>query len=303
MIRARDFSAATDLRVMQEVVARSWQSEKPLVRFHIGDLAWEHHHQGREGEWRIRIWEDSGSGPLGWARLQPPDRAEVFALPRQRGRLMPEMVRWLAGEAAAAGGRRLLVGALDCDALTVGALEREGFQPAPEPELQSMVLDLRGRLPEPQLERGFRIRPVEGPDDAPRLVAVHRASFSVFAPSRVTEASYRKVMAAWPYREDLDWVVEAPDGRFASSCLAWLDEQNAVGELEPVGTDPAFWRRGFARAACAAALRALRDRGADTAVVYAAEIPGKPPARALYRSLGFRARARHITLAGPLSVA
>jgi len=300
VIGARDFAAPADLRAMQEVVARCWQTESPLVRFHIGDLAWQYSHQGREREWRIRIWEDGDDGPVGWAWLRPPEHAEVFALPRRRGRLMPEMVRWLADEASTAGGRRLLVGALDRDARTLGALEVEGFRPAPEPELDVMLTGLDGRLPEPALERGFRARAVTGPEDLPGVVGVHGAAFSVFAPSRVTEASYRNVMAAWPYRPELHWVVEAEDGRLVSSCLAWLDEQNAVGELEPVATDPAWWRRGFARAACAGALRALREHGASTAIVCAADVPGKPPASTLYRSLGFRPSAREITLVRPL---
>ena len=52
--------------------------------------------------------------------------------------------------------------------------------------------------------------------------------------------TYAEMTQAWPYRADLDCVVEAPDGRLAAYCLAWLDEANAAGELEPVGTHPEF---------------------------------------------------------------
>ncbi|MFG1639394.1 GNAT family N-acetyltransferase [Amycolatopsis sp. NPDC049252] len=70
----------------------------------------------------------------------------------------------------------------------------------------------------------------------------------------MTEASYRNVMTAWPYCGRLDWAVEAPDGRIAAQCLIWLEEHNAVGELEPVGTLPEFRRKGLARSVCLAAL-------------------------------------------------
>ena len=104
-------------------------------------------------------------------------------------------------------------------------------------------------------------------------------------------------MSAWPYRPELDWVIEAPDGRFVSSCLIWLDGANRVGELEPVGTDPASWRKGFGAAVCRAALSALRDaHGAETAIVYAYQVPGMPPAIALYESLGFKTHARFVDL-------
>ena len=49
---------------------------------------------------------------------------------------------------------------------------------------------------------------------------------------------------AWPYRSDLDCVVEAPDGTFAAYVLCWYDEDNGVGEFEPVGTHPDYRRRG-----------------------------------------------------------
>jgi ribosomal protein S18 acetylase RimI-like enzyme len=129
---------------------------------------------------------------------------------------------------------------------------------------------------------------VAGDEDVERRVDVHRAAFT---PSRVVPESYRRVMRAWPYRADLDRVVEAPDGSFAAFALAWLDEENGVGELEPVGTRPAERRRGLARAACLSALAAARDVGAGTAVVYANVGSG---AERLYASLGFRSVARHV---------
>jgi hypothetical protein len=65
--------------------------------------------------------------------------------------------------------------------------------------------------------------------DPARRVAVHRAAWH---PSRVTVDSYRNVMAAWPYRATLDWVIEAPDGRVGrgalSLCLRTLAKSIAV---------------------------------------------------------------------------
>ena len=292
MFVARDFVGEADLRLMQEVLLASWRTEKPLVRFHVGDLAWGYfQHTGREHEWRIRLWEDRDGEPVGWAWLYLPSDADVHVRPDLRRELVPEIVAWLATEAP----DHLRISALDRDQLTVDVLRAEGFEPSDRRLFNAMVLELDVELPEPALPDGFRARHVEGDADLAPRVAVHRAAWSVFGPSRVTEDSYRNVMSAWPYRRELDWVVEAPDGRFVSSCLIWLDEENRVGELEPVGTDPAFWRRGFGFAACAAALRALREHGADTAVVYSTEVPGKPPAPALYRALGFETRGQHVT--------
>ena len=91
-------------------------------------------------------------------------------------------------------------------------------------------------------------------------------------------------------------VVEAPDGSFAAFCLAWLDEENRVGELEPVGVHEDHRRRGLGRAVSLAALARLREAGADTCVVYAVERADYPAPLALYTSLGFESRARHVPL-------
>jgi ribosomal protein S18 acetylase RimI-like enzyme len=110
----------------------------------------------------------------------------------------------------------------------------------------------------------------------------------------VTLGSYRNVMDAWPYRADLDCVAVAPDGRVAAYCLAWLDDENRAGELEPVGTHADFRRRGLARAVCAFALRRLAEEGATRAVVYARGDDVYQLPKRLYESLGFAQHARTI---------
>jgi ribosomal protein S18 acetylase RimI-like enzyme len=72
-------------------------------------------------------------------------------------------------------------------------------------------------------------------------------------------------------------------GEVVAFCTAWLDEENAAGLLEPVGTHPAHQRRGLARAVCTDALRALRAAGARTAQVGFGSAAGY----ATYRSVGF----------------
>ena len=130
---------------------------------------------------------------------------------------------------------------------------------------------------------------MRGEVDLHERVEVHRA---VWAPSRVTEESYRDVMRIWPYRTDLDCVLEAPDGTFAAYVLCWYDEKNGVGELEPVGTHPEHRRRGFGAAVCRYALHRLQEEGGRQAIVYAEN----EAARALYESVGFRRHTRVVEM-------
>ncbi len=145
--------------------------------------------------------------------------------------------------------------------------------------------------PEPVVPEGFTLRTVRNEADFHQRVAVHRA---VWAPSRLTEESYRKVMRAWPYRSDLDCVVEAADGTFAAYVLCWYDDDNRVGEFEPVGTHPDYRRRGLGAAVCTYALRRLQEEGARQAIVYAEGRDEDEPSRALYESVGFHLHTRAI---------
>ncbi len=146
------------------------------------------------------------------------------------------------------------------DADLRAAFARHGFV-QPGEQLHFLVRPLPEPPVPPPLPPGFGYRTVE-PTDLAERVAIHR---DVWAPSRVTESSYANVMAAWPYRGSLDCVVEAPDGRFAAYCLVWPDDENRVGEFEPVGVREAVQaarsRLGRLHVRPAAPARGGRSRG------------------------------------------
>jgi ribosomal protein S18 acetylase RimI-like enzyme len=104
------------------------------------------------------------------------------------------------------------------------------------------------------------------------------------------------VMSTWPYRRDLDCVLEAPDGTFAAYVLCWYDDANGVGEFEPVGTHQNYRRRGFGAAVCRYALRRLQEEGGREAIVFATGRPDQRQANALYESVGFRVHTRVLEL-------
>jgi GNAT superfamily N-acetyltransferase len=186
----------------------------------------------------------------GWAEL--PGELMLLVDPAQP-ELVDDVLSWFAEVAT---GEQLSVPVLDAETHVIRALQRHGYAREDGPSFMSYLSRGLEGLPVPLLPTGFVARPVRGEQDLARRVAVHRV---VWNPSRVTEGSYRNVMSAWPYRSELDWVVEAPDGVLAAQCLIWLDEKNQVGELEPVGTDPRFRRMGLGRAVCLAAMHALRQ--------------------------------------------
>jgi GNAT superfamily N-acetyltransferase len=268
---------------MQQLVQDVWATRRPLARWHVGDLAWERfQHVGREPEWPTRLWDEDGR-VVAWGWLRLPGELDLLVGPG-RPELLDEVLDWF--EAVASDD--LGVAGLAEDGETVDRLRRRGY--ASDPDAPWFALLLRGLedLPEPSLPAGYALRTVEGGDVECR-VAVHRA---VFEPSRVTVESYRNVIGAWPYRGDLDCVVEAADGSFGAFALAWLDAENRVGALEPVGTHPTHRRLGLGRAVSLFALARLRKAGATHAVVQCRGDEGYPVPKRLYESVGLRPVAR-----------
>jgi GNAT superfamily N-acetyltransferase len=292
MTRRRPYSGVDDLRAMQLLTRRIWSR---AGQWHIGDLAWgRFQHTGREPHWPTVLWEGGGEvdgevdgevAAWGWARLPGTLRLHVDP---ERPELVAEVLDWFAGVATA---EELTVTVLDSDVPVIAGLRAAGYVRRDKAHHCLYMARPLADLPDPVLPQGFRARPV-GAGDLDRRVAVHRSAWPL---STLTGESYRAVTAAWPYRADLDWVIEAPDGRFAANCLVWLDEHNGVGELEPVGTHPEFRRRGLAHAVCLAALHSLRDAGGRQAVVYPAQgLPSSPGPVPLYAGLGFRPYARTV---------
>lgn len=243
--------------------------------WHVGDVTWGlRQHEGREDEWKIRIWKD-GDRTVAWSWLKGAKGWLEFDVRRDRLDLLEEILDEPRAEMAVC---------FDDDTETRAALERRSFV-RPEWSIHLNARDLEERPAQAPLPEGFRLRTVE-PGDLAERVSIHR---DVWAPSRVTETSYANVMEGWPYRASLDCVVEAPDGRFAAYVLAWPDDENQVALFEPVGTREEFRRQGLGAAVCTFALRRLHEEGMRQAVVGCST----GPACGLYESIGFR---RHATL-------
>lgn len=271
---------------MQRLVQDAWALQGPAWAQHVGDLAWgRFQHVGREPEWRTQLWEEDGR-VVAYAWLLAGDVLD-FCVHPERPELFDAVLAWANASET---------DALDANTDAIAALERYGYQRAPDdmPWFAFLARKLTD-LPVPDLADGFTLRTV-GKADVESRVEAHR---STWHPSRMTLESYRNVMSAWPYRADLDCIAVAPDGRVAAYCVAWLDEENRVGELEPVGAQADFRRLGLASAVCAFALRRLAEEGATRAVVYARGDDEYLAPKALYESLGFAQHARTVGFTKP----
>lgn len=292
----RDYSGPQDLRAMQALTQRVWSERSP---FHIGNLAWERfEHVGRDPEWPTRLWLD-GDTVLAWGWIQDGGHL-YFQIDPARPDLFDAVLAWFE---ATATGETLTTVALDNDPDGLARLAGHGYRaPGDDYPFALKMSRTLEDLPPVVLPCGFRALSMAQVQDPERRALAHRNAWSRIAGreadppgrSRVTGESYRQVMAAFPYRPDLDWVIEAPDGRLAANACLWRDEVNGTGLFEPVGTDADFRRLGLAQAVCLAALHALKAAGARLALVGPRGDDAYPAPRALYAGFGFTTYARDI---------
>jgi ribosomal protein S18 acetylase RimI-like enzyme len=77
-----------------------------------------------------------------------------------------------------------------------------------------------------------------------------------------TEASF--------YNDELDLVVEAPDGSFRAFVTVRIDPISRMAELEPVGTHPDHRGLGLGKAVCAEGIRRVQKYNPSCIVILGA---------------------------------
>jgi ribosomal protein S18 acetylase RimI-like enzyme len=280
VIRSRPFDDG-DFAAILGLVSELW----PHGRHGIG-YAFMAQRLGRD-DWEARLWHDDDV-LVGWAISTAWRRPRGLSYEFRPGYeyLLEAMLDWAEPEVLVAKSG---------DERTACALIEAGFEHDREaPWIRWNTRSLLEPFALPALPDGFRLATMAEYDDFGSRAAAHR---SAFAPSRFTDDVYARVRREAPWRADLDCVVVDGEGEVAAFALAWLDEPNRAGELEPVGVRAQDRRAGLGRAVCLHALGRLRAAGAETAVVGSRGDDAYPGPRSLYESIGFREAWRDVVFA------
>lgn len=223
----------------------------------------------------VTLWEDDGEliafiipdGKRGEAHLcvDPTRRS-----PELEGEMLEQAEATLASEHDD-GMRRLIVWAIEKDALRQGLLSRRGYVKGSDLESQ-WRRDLTKPIPDAPLAAGYTIRPLrDGLEVLERCYAsglgFHQGDIRVGVSNRDDPTWYRHIQTAPLYRRDLDLVCVTDDGAIAAFTTIWFDDVTRSGCFEPVVTVPAHQRRGLARALMTEGLRTLQRMGALVAHV------------------------------------
>lgn len=289
-------------------LVRLWHFVSAHGKMHPGDLVWRVlMHTTYRPERDLRIWQREGE-IVGFCLQKGPffDYELSRALSaHDRSGLLEQVARHAEQHALETSDRppRLTTTTLASATEERADLERLGFRPDDQALFYYLEFDLAQPIPEPKLPQGFRLRhigePSRGfaalspePATLAERVDVHR---EVWHPSRFTLEAYQNIRAFPLFQPELDLAAVAPEGRFAAYCTVWYDAERGVGEFEPVGTRPAYARRGLGKAVLLEGFRRLQTLGAKRAIVYCEEnnLP-------FYRSAGFREVSRWRDYSKPL---
>ena len=165
----------------------------------------------------------------------------------------------------------------------------EGYTHQPPPRI---LLARPGNAPpaRPALPTGFTLRQLRGADEAPAAAALLGDAFAI---NTVSATWRQRILEQAPYRPELDIVIESPTGDLAAFCLCWLNPNGQIGQIEPMGTHPAYQRLGLGRAALIEGLWRLHQLGVET--IYVGTSTANQRSLSMYRSVGFR--PHHLKLA------
>jgi ribosomal protein S18 acetylase RimI-like enzyme len=266
---------------------RVFLMETPTLgsHMHVGDLVWRLflisiNHSLAEN---VRLYEEEGQ-LRGFAIFDPRDVSIHWQLALPEKTFEEDVLSWAVQRFEQLGRPRgrLIAGSHSDDRRTIGLLERHAFTRATDYYVQYQM-DLAGGRTLAVAPSGYTVRCVAGEYEHAARAAAHR---EVFHPSSITDESYVRLMRAPGYERELDLVAVTPEGDIGAFCLAWVDALSRVGEFEPVGTRPAYRRRGMARAVLQEGLRRMQAHGCATAIVWTDG--DNANGQALYEAVGFR---------------
>lgn len=179
------------------------------------------------------------------------------------------------------GSRYVKVYINDYDVGLESIARKQGYQKIQEAAETWSVFNIPISLPEIKIPEGFYLKSLREDNNLVKLDRVIYRGFN--HPGEPPEGGVegkKKIQSAPHYRKDLNIVIEASDGRYASYCGIWYESAHKIAYVEPVCTDPDFRRMGLGSAVVLEAIRRCGLEGASVAYVGSQQ--------PFYLSLGFR---------------
>lgn len=262
---------------------------------HVGELAWGFlmvacHLNPRE---YIRLWHD-GDRLAGYAILGEDPSVDFQVAPEYEwSGVETEAMDWVETRLAELRKRdaqrwsgHFVSGARKDNPKRSAFLKEHGFQPGGRFSEVNMLYSLDNPIPEAVIPPGCQVRAVAETGDLANRAGAQREVWHPWSVGNVSDDDYALFMRLPAYRRDLDVVAVAPDGVIAAYANGWIDPVNRIGDFGPVGTRPAYRRKGLARAVLMEGLRRMQAQGMNRVGISTGV--SNTPARCLYESVGFK---------------
>ena len=279
----RAFDLDRDLAAVLALVSHSRARGDAGAVFHPGGLQWWLRRVGRAG-FDVAVQSD-GDDVVGFALRDGSDVIVQGDAMHAADRIA--LLAWLESRAHLTNERELFLSVAEDDEELRRAVIARGYGPTDRYGYE-LVHDLVTQPAEPVVPVGFEVRSLT-PGLADAYIELHRAAWSrPAAPSTYDRRQHDAVTAMPDFRYDLTPIVANADDALAAYCISWWDPGSAAVEIEPLGTHPAFRRKGLANAIVHEVLRRSWALGARYVLVWGTS--GNPEAKALYLSAGLRPR-------------
>jgi mycothiol synthase len=261
---------------------------------HVTDLPYRFSSWALDEPENIGLWLDEKRRLIGWAVMQVPFWAiDIVCDTAAEAKLYPQILAWaeLRANQMSQSGKGLpawYVCVFPNQIDRIRQLESAGYEcqaDLGENSWSKVLMKRQGFFPVKSFPppEGFLVRSLNGKKEAGAYVDLHR---SVFETKNMSLEWRLNTLKQPAYKPDLDIVVQAPDGRLVAFCVCWLNEENLVAQIEPLGCHKDFRRYGLGRVALAEGLKRLISMGAKE--IYVETDDYRNTAFRLYESFDFK---------------
>lgn len=231
MLQTRHFQPDKDIEALHQLIATCWQAYGPEVTFHVGDLHWRLRPQPERSPEEDVLFVHKGDKLLAFAWFDPPNSGDLLCRPEiDRTVVEPVLLDWLENKARSRSAADFTVGAFESDVVREDLLTARGYQKQSD-FLHHMQKQLDKTISTTSLTEDYSISTTAVAD----LPSLSTVIATVFGSAPKPVSAYETLHSSRFYRGDLDVVIKSKEDEVVAFCLAWLDEKNKVGLLEPVG--------------------------------------------------------------------
>jgi GNAT superfamily N-acetyltransferase len=214
-----------------------------------------------------QLWLDYFDDIVGFAISENGDANFHIFLKDSYAYLYEEIVQWVMEHWHDRGGA-LRTELSENRTAQARTLEKHGFASQGIAEVTRMYRLFEMEIVQPALADGFRLVDMAAHFDPVGLAKLKANAFR--GQNQVSELdllTHAYVRESPIYKPEFDLAILNENGEYVAGCEAFIDDDNAVAEIERVCVHSAYRRKGLAKAVIQACFDRLRTRGIPTAFI------------------------------------